>query len=655
MIRREDVDRIISAARIEDVVGDFVSLKKAGQNLKGLCPFHNEKTPSFTVSPAKGFYKCFGCGASGNSVGFLMALEHFSFPEALKYLAQKYGIDYSEDRDPDYEQKKSEEDELYFINEYAQKWFTSQLVETDLGKSIGLSYFRKRGFSDLTIKKFNLGYSPDQRDALYKKAIADGYREELLIKSGLSVAESKNDRFRGRVIFPIHSLSGKVIGFGGRTLLTEKTVAKYVNSPETPIYFKSKVLYGMHLAKGQIVKHDLCYLAEGYTDVISMHQAGIENVVASSGTSLTEDQIRLIRRFTANICVMYDGDSAGIKASFRAIDMLLSEGLNVKVVLFPDGEDPDSFSRKVSTTELRDYLTQNAADFILYKSQILLQESGNDPLKKAQAIREVVNSIALINDAIIRAQFISACSKQFSIEENVLVGEMNKILRIKLKDQLKKSGETYYEFEDVVPEKIIPQEKIPPTSNDLIKEYEKKLIHLTLNYASHNLIFKIKDEEGFDELKYIPLPIYIQQEIQKDGLDIEQEEMSMIFNTVLSLLEQQINPNHQEIIARTGQEYASMVFDFLSTQYLLSPNWEELHKLEIQSIENNEQMLTQEVGFRILELKALHLKRKMDLVLQTLKNEPNEEAQNKLLDQYKLLKEMQIDILKNILKRVIIS
>lgn len=654
MIRREDVERITSAARIEDVVGDFVSLKKAGQNLKGLCPFHNEKTPSFTVSPAKGFYKCFGCGAAGNSVGFLMAIEHFSYPEALKYLAQKYGIDYSEDKDPEYEQKKTEEDELYFINEYAQKWFSQQLLETDLGKSIGLSYFRQRGFSDHTIKKFNLGYSPEARDALHNKAIFDGYREELLVKSGLIIAESKADRFRGRVIFPIHSLSGKVIGFGGRTLLTDKTVAKYVNSPETPIYVKSNVLYGMHLAKGQIIKHDLCYLAEGYTDVISMHQAGIENVVASSGTSLTEEQIRLIRRFTPNICVMYDGDSAGIKASFRAIDMLLSDGLNVKVVLFPDGEDPDSFSRKVSTAELREYLGNNATDFIIYKSQILLNESGNDPMKRAQAIRDVVNSIALISDAIIRAQFIAACSRQFGIEESVLIGEMNKTLRAKLKDKLKKSEGEDYQMPEPVPETIVQQEKWLPSTADLIIAQEKRLIQLILNFSRHELTFKTKDEEGFDELRYFPLPAYIKMELERDGLSFGDQTYNMIFNAVLNLLHDEIPAEYDRIIYKTGQENANLIYDLISTQYLLSPNWEKIHKLEIQSVESNNQMLTTEVGFSILELKALHLRQKMEKLEAKLKEEKDPEEQMLLLDQFNILKKLEVDILNGMLKRVII-
>lgn len=654
MIRREDVERITSAARIEDVVGDFVSLKKAGQNLKGLCPFHNEKTPSFTVSPAKGFYKCFGCGAAGNSVGFLMAIEHFSYPEALKYLASKYGIDYSEDKDPDYEQKKTEEDELYFINEYAQKWFTQQLLETDLGKSVGLSYFRQRGFSDHTIKKFNLGFSPEARDALHNKAIFDGYREELLVKSGLIVAESKADRFRGRVIFPIHSLSGKIIGFGGRTLLTDKSVAKYVNSPETPIYVKSNVLYGMHLAKGQIVKHDLCYLAEGYTDVISMHQAGIENVVASSGTSLTEEQIRLIRRFTTNICVMYDGDAAGIKASFRAIDMLLTEGLNVKVVLFPDGEDPDSFSRKVSMTELRDYLNNNAADFIIYKSQILLQESGNDPLKRAQAIRDVVNSIALINDAIIRAQFIAACSRHFDIEESVLVGEMNKILRAKLKDKLKKTESEDFQLPEPAEGTIIRQEKLLPSTADLISAQEKRLIQLILNFSQHELVFKSKDEEGFDELRHIQLPVYIKSELDRDEIGFSQPTFDKIFGSVLKLLQEEITPEHDRIISIAGQELANLIYDLISSQYLLSPNWSKIHKLEIPSVETNNQMLTTEVAFSVLELKALHLRLKMEKLEIRLKEEKDPEEQMVLLDQFNVLKKLEKDILNGMLNRVVI-
>lgn len=432
MIPKHTIDQIFEAAIIEDVVGEFVVLKKRGVNLLGNCPFHNEKTPSFTVSPAKGIYKCFGCGKAGNSINFIMDHEHYTYPEALRYLANKYQIEIEELEETD-EQKQAanEKESLFIVSNFAASYFQKQLHETQEGKSIGLSYFVERGFREDIIKKFQLGYNPDSWEAFTGEALQQGYKLEFLEKSGLTIVKEEKhfDRFKGRVMFPIHNLSGRVLGFGGRILKTDPKAAKYVNSPESEIYHKSNVLYGIYFAKKDIIAKDNCYLVEGYTDVISLHQAGVENVVASSGTSLTEGQIRLISRFTNNITILYDGDAAGLKASFRGIDMILQEGLNVRVVLFPEGEDPDSFAKNNSSADLTKYITDQAQDFIRFKTSVLLKEVGTDPIKRAELIKDIVASISIIPDQIKRSVYIKECSSLLDIQENALINETNKLLR----------------------------------------------------------------------------------------------------------------------------------------------------------------------------------------------------------------------------------
>ncbi len=430
MIDRATVDRILDAVRIEEVVGDYVSLRRRGVNLVGNCPFHDEKTPSFHVSPAKGICKCFGCGKGGNSVNFIMEAEQLSYVEALKVLAKKYGIEVKEkELTPEELTQQNERESLLIVSEWAAGYFNRMLTHSDEGKAIAMSYFLERGFNESIIEKFQLGYCLDQKDGMTRAAIAAGYKEEFLIKTGLTIAGDgyKNDRFRGRVMFPIHSLSGKPIAFGGRVLKTSDKTAKYLNSPESELYHKSKIVYGIYHARKDIVKHDRCFLVEGYTDVLSMHQAGIENVVASSGTALTTDQIRLIRRFTTNITVLYDGDFAGIKASLRGIDLILEEGMDVRVLLLPDGEDPDSFAKKNSATALRAYITDNETDFIRFKAQLLADESKNDPIGRARLISDVVKSISLIPDEIKRTVFLKESSRIFEIGEQVLYSEMSKI------------------------------------------------------------------------------------------------------------------------------------------------------------------------------------------------------------------------------------
>jgi DNA primase len=421
MITKATVDRIMEATDIVEVIGEFVQLKKRGANFVGLSPFANERTPSFTVSPAKGIFKDFSSGKGGSAVTFLMELEKFTYPEALKWLAKKYGIEVEETVEAaENKEEEHRRESLMIVTGYAAKFFHESLLNTDEGKAIGLSYFKERGFTNETITKFELGYSPDQWEAFTGDAIKQGYQEEFLVESGLSVKRDNGslyDRYRGRVMFPIHSFTGRIIAFGGRTLKSDKNVPKYVNSPESEIYHKSNVLYGLYFAKKAIREEDNCYLVEGYADVLSVHQAGIENVVASSGTSLTVEQIRLISRFTKNITILYDGDAAGIKASLRGLDMILEEGLNVKVVLFPDGDDPDSYVRKVGTAAFKSHIEKNKKDFILYKTDMLLGEAGNDPIKKSEVIREIVESIAKIPDSIKASVFIKECSHILQLDE----------------------------------------------------------------------------------------------------------------------------------------------------------------------------------------------------------------------------------------------
>ncbi len=432
MIDRATIDRILDTARIEEVISDFVTLKKRGANYVACCPFHHEKTPSFSVSPSKGVFKCFGCGKAGSVVGFVMEHEQMSYVEALKYLGQKYGIEVKEKEETAEEiQQRLHHESLLIVNDFAQKYYTQTLWEHKEGQAVGLSYFRERGFSDETIKKFLLGYSLNEKRAFTHQAQKKGYKKEHLTEVGLTIEREESgellDRFYERVMFPIRSISGKVIAFGGRKLRGEKEVAKYINSPESIVYIKNKVLYGIYEAKGSISREQKCYLVEGYTDVISFHQAGIENVVASSGTSLTSGQIQLIKRFTNRVTVLYDGDWAGIKASLRGIDMLLEEGLEIKVALFPDGEDPDSFARKHNSEEIKDFLRDNEEDFIAFKYKVLSKDIEKDPLQRARLIGEIINSIAIIPDAIIRSVYIEDTSARLNVSAELLQQEISKI------------------------------------------------------------------------------------------------------------------------------------------------------------------------------------------------------------------------------------
>jgi DNA primase len=525
MIDQSTVDRIFDAAQIMDVVQDYITLKKRGTNYLGLCPFHNEKTPSFTVSPAKNIYKCFGCGKGGNPVNFIMEHEKITYYEALKFLAKKYNIEIVETHVAEEDQQlKSDRESMMVAVEHASKSFIQNLFDTEEGKNIGLSYFKERGFRDETIHKFELGYCLEQRDALTRLAQKDGFKLEFLVKSGLTVhteGHSPFDRFAGRVMFPIHNLTGKVIAFGGRIMTNDKKTAKYLNSPESEIYHKSNVLYGIYHAKQTIIQQNKCILVEGYTDVISMHQAGIENVVASSGTSLTIEQIRLIKRFTNNVTILYDGDSAGIKASLRGIDLILEEGLNVRVILLPQPEDPDSFARTHSTTELNDYLQKNETDFIHFKTNLLLEEVKNDPIKKAEAISDIVRSISIVPDGITRSVFIRECSRILEVDEKVLYFEVNKQRAVDFEKRTTRDNSPAFPH-------LINNTIASPMEINELEVVEKEIVRIMLNYGDM-AIFEMSNDDN-EVIRDITVQEYVVHEMEQDELEFSNPNYLHIYN-----------------------------------------------------------------------------------------------------------------------------
>ena len=511
MIPQEIVQKVIDTADVIDVVGDFVSLTKAGTNYKGLCPFHNEKTPSFVVSPAKQIFKCFGCGESGTPISFVMKHEHLSFPEAVKWLAKKYNIEIQEkELSPEEIARLKENETINILNSFAQKHFSHNLTEVEEGRNIALSYFKNRGFTDETIQKFQLGFSLNKSDDLINAAIKKGHKPEMLVKAGLAGQKDNAlfsnkfyDRFRNRVIFPIHSISGKIIAFGGRILDNRKDTAKYVNSPETAVYHKSKSLYGIHYAKNEIVRQDKCFLVEGYTDVISMHQAKITNVVASSGTSLTDDQIRLIHRFTENITLIFDGDNAGIKAGLRGLDLVLKQDMNVRIIALPEGEDPDSFSKKMHTSEIKEYIEEHETDFILFQISLLKETDLADPIKKTKAIQSILKTISVIPDEIKRTSYIKETAHLLDYEEKIIYSEINKLLGKEIQKQAKEQKRQEAREKKQTPE--IPKyidEKSPPEETELLRFLIK---------------FGDKLYEKIDEEVSISVAEYIIREVNSDG------------------------------------------------------------------------------------------------------------------------------------------
>jgi DNA primase len=569
MIKPETIQRILEVARIEEVIGDFVTLKKRGANYLGLCPFHNEKTPSFSVSPSKGIYKCFGCGKAGNVVGFIMEHEHYSYPEALKFLAKKYNIEIEEEEmTPEMQQELDERESMFAVNSFVSKYFQHNLWESEEGKSVALTYLKERDLRDATIEKFELGYALDKWQDYSDHAVKNGYQKKILAQTGLSIEKDDRliDRFRGRVIFPIHNLTGKVIGFGGRILSSEKSTAKYINSPESDIYNKSKVLYGIYFARNEIVKQNNCYLVEGYTDVISLHQAGIENVVASSGTSLTEDQIRLIKRFTPNITILYDGDPAGIKASFRGIDLILEQGMNVKIVLFPDGEDPDSFARSHRTSEVEEFITGQAKDFITFKTNLLLDETLGDPAKKAELIKEIVESVSRIPNGINRSVYIKECSIMLDVPEQTLMNELNKRLRQRFKKQTATDYAPPQTEETEVKQTIEQQLEVDPldlTSN------ERFLVEIMLKYGNSTITY---EEDGIK--KEITLTDYVLEDIKNDQIEFKDSLVKEIFQEVLELKNTGKEVNDKYFISHPKKKISNFAIELIASPYSLSDGWE---------------------------------------------------------------------------------
>jgi len=641
VIPRDTIETIIAATRIEEVIGDYVTLRRRGVNLLGLCPFHNEKTPSFTVSPAKGIYKCFGCGKAGNSVNFLMEHEHFAYPEALKFLARKYNIEIEEEEQtPEQLQEISEKESLFNLNLFAQQYFSRILTDTEEGKSIGMSYFKERGVREDMIRKFQLGFSPEKWDAFSEHAIQQGYKKEFLLKSGLSLEKESRlyDRFHSRVIFPIHSASGRILGFGGRILGGDKTRAKYVNSPESDIYSKSKTLYGIYFAGNAISSKDNCFLVEGYTDVISLYQSGILNVVASSGTSLTHDQVRMIQRYTSNITILYDGDPAGIKASFRGIDLIVEQGMNVKIVLFPDGEDPDSYAQKHRPAELEVFVRDKALNFILFKTQLLLDETRNDPIKKASLIREIVHTIALIPDVISRSLYVRECSTLMGISEQVLMNELNKILRNKVLKNLPAAENGSSITEQPPPDSSVQLETDPESP-----EYqEREIIRILLLYGNEiiHLPSPVVDEE--------PIPVMIADmvvhDIRSDELGFENPVFEKIFSEYAAVLEKEGVPDRAMFLSHSDPGLSRAAVDLIFTPYELSLNWAKNNIL----VETEEMRLLLHVEHALLSFKAKKISGALEVTRKKLQEKNSTEEEKILLGQWHKQKKTSIAINKKL-------
>ena len=529
MISRSTIEHVFETARVEEVIGDFVQLKKAGINYKGLSPFSDERSPSFVVSPVKQIWKDFSSGKGGNAVTFLMEHEHFTDPEAIKYLAKKYNIEIEEtEQTNEQKQEADERESLYLVNDFANDYFQKIIHKTDQGQAIGLSYFKERGFTTETIKSFNLGYSLNEWQAFTDAALKKGYKLEFIEKTGLTIVkgDKRFDRFKGRVMFPIHSMSGRILGFGGRILIADKKAAKYLNSPESEVYHKSKILYGLYHAKQTIAKEDNCYLVEGYTDVIQFHQTGIKNVVSSSGTALSPEQIRLINRLTKNITVLFDGDAAGLRASIRGIDLILEQGMNVKVCSFPEGEDPDSFAKQNTAEELKTFLSENAKDFIQFKASLLIKEANNDPIKKAETIREIVNSIAKIPDQIKKEVYIQECSRIMDISEEVLFTTLAQINNKEVKGA-SKSGNNMPPPEMPPPFEVVRDQQHPDEQIDLQYVLERKIIEILLLYGDEVEAFDdltLKENEKTGELELEPV-VQEAKVYDKIFLDLQQDEM----------------------------------------------------------------------------------------------------------------------------------
>ncbi|UII24625.1 DNA primase [Fulvivirga maritima] len=632
MISEATIQAVKDRVEIEDVISDYVSLKRKGQNLWACCPFHGEKTPSFTVSPSKGIYKCFGCGKAGDAISFVEEHDGLNYLEVIRYLANKYGIEVVEEAQTDAQiQSQNERDSLFIVLNYAKDFYQNTLKKTDEGQSIGLSYFKERGFNEKTIEKFELGYSLDKWDAFSKAAVSKAYSEDILEKAGLLIRkeDKKYDRFRGRVIFPIHSISGKVIAFGARTLKKDAK-PKYLNSPETEVYHKSEILYGIHQAKQSIKQLDNCYLVEGYTDVISLHQSDISNVVASSGTSLTDDQIKLVHRFTKNITVLFDGDPAGLKASLRGIDMILQAGMNVRVVVFPEGEDPDSYSRKLGTSEFKKFLEDNTKDVISFKAALLAKEAARDPLKKAESIKEIVGSIAKMPDPIVRSVYVKETSNKMGIEESILFSELNKILIGDRRKQDKKDfkkGDQHDVLHTVIEEKT-------PTGVDAkesLAVQERESIRILLNY-------------GFNEIEEeYHLYNYLLEQLE------EVEFITPIYKEILEEFKKELANGKvvdgQYFIQNGSPEVKKLVVDLISERHDISNNWNDKYEIFVPR-END--ILENVVFTNVLRLKFRVIQQLVLDNLAKMKEAKDEESEEYHFKIHAELKKSEMEIAKSL-------
>lgn len=666
MIDQATIDRILDAAQIVEVVSDFVTLRKRGVNYVGLCPFHNEKTPSFSVSPSKGLCKCFSCGKGGNAVHFIMEHEQMSYPEALRYLAKKYNIEIKE-RELTNEEKEvqSNRESMFIVNNFARDYFQNILKNHVDGRSIGLAYFRQRGFRDDIIDKFQLGFSTEGRDALAQEALRKGFKQEFLVKTGLCYETDDHklrDRFWGRVMFPVHTLSGKVVAFGGRVLSTEnKKLAKYVNSPESEIYHKSNELYGIYFAKQAIVKQDRCFLVEGYTDVISMHQSGVENVVASSGTSLTPGQIRLIHRFTNNITVLYDGDMSGIKASIRGIDMLLEEGMNIKVCLLPDGDDPDSFARKHNATEFQNFIQEHETDFIRFKAQLLMEDAGKDPMKRAELINDIVRSIAVIPEAIVRDVYIKECGQLLRIEDKLLVSEVAKRRELQAEKGNKPiaSNNAPTPQPGEMPPPFPPEEMEADTYQSFIPQegkegqefykYERLIIQMIVRYGE-KVMCNLTDEEGNE----VPVTVveYVINDLKEDELAFHNPLHRRILSEASEHIHDQEFASERFFVAHPDPKISTIATELASDRYQLSK-----YHSKTQKLVTDEERLYEMVPMLMINFKNAIVAEELKHIMYALQDPSiaNDNAQcDAVMQRYKEMKEIQNLMAKRLGDRVVL-
>lgn len=669
MIDKETIDKIMDATQIVDVIGEFVSLKKRGTNHIGCCPFHNEKTPSFYVSPSKGIYKCFGCGEAGNAVGFLMKHEHYTYPEALLYLAKKYNIEVKEEEmSEEQKERQTERDALFHVSEFAQKYFAELLFENEMGQAVGLSYFRSRGMTDEVIRNFGLGYCLDEWTNFTDHARKSGYSDAVLEKTGLTIIKDDGksyDRFRGRVMFPIYSVTGRVLGFSGRVLSKEKQAAKYVNSPDSDIYNKGAILYGLYQAKSAIGKADKCYLVEGNVDVISMHQSGVENTVASCGTALTSQQIRLIKRYTNNITVLYDGDSAGIKATLKAVNLILNEGMHVRTVLFPDGDDPDSYAQKYGSTQLQQYLANHEENFVLYRMRLVSEEIKRDPIRKVELEKEILSTIALVPDPLERGEYLKQCAHLLGASEESLARVLGKLIMAGVQKEWKEAAaesarqtqpipaESESATETASAAETVNQPSSQPSVSVVSQneEQERKIISLLINSGAKEVQQFCVDENGSEVYATCTVAELIVGEISADSLDFENPVYQHIYEIYADrVFRQEPLPDANFFAQREDVAMSNTAFSLMINPYKVSALWEKKGVF----FPKPEMRLLEDVRESIYTFKAKKLHKRMDEIDRALQQCRSDEEMFMLLEEKNELKKIQVKIEREILNRVIV-